>query len=189
MRSAAVLLLGLSVAGAGTATTPVIEFPGTVKELRSPNGTMRVTYVQLPGKPSEIATYELRVEAVGERPQRILSFERDATLQWSSDSKSLYISNVWGSNVADCYVAWPSKHPLKLVNLTEVIYRLFPEPAKFLKHADHGYVVCDGWNDPGHLRFTVYGDIFPAEYRYTFVYDLKAGAAKQLSAKVTKTNR
>lgn len=147
---------------------------------------MRVYSVDLPVKPREIPLHSLRIEYPGRRVAELVSYERNADVSWAPSSDALYVSHNWGSNVADCYVYTLTRDGFRRRNLTNIISRQFKRAGHFIKRADHGYVVCHGWEDARHIDVVVYGDIFPYEYEYTFTYDRATGVVRQLSAKKNK---
>jgi len=187
MRSVLIGVVISCVTAAATAETPVVNFAGPGAELRSPNDALRAYSADIPGKRDELPWHSVRIAYPDRHSERLHAYLRNANISWAPTSDALYISDIQGSNVADCFVVTPSPHRNRKVSLTDVIsHGRFPGPNHFLKFADHGYVVCDRWEDSNRIHVTVYGDIFPYEYTYTFIYDRKRGIARQLSAKKVK---
>lgn len=156
-------------------------FPGEVKELRAPAGGLVLSYND-PGT-NEFGghDYSLWLQYPDGRAEGIVDFTRQVRVAWSPSGTALAVTNMIGTDTADCYVIIPGTKTQK-ISLTDIVLAgRFPVPAWALQHSAHGAVTCDGWAAPDQLRFVLEGagGDSPNGFRYSFTYDLTSATAKQ----------
>jgi hypothetical protein len=163
------LVLAAAVACASNAVKAEDEDSDVpIRVWSSPDGTAKVVWERIGPVDGPTEQYALTLKRSKQSAVRLEAFDRDVSLDWSADSKTIVFTNYIGSNVADCYVVDIDKVGDR-VDIADLVPNL-PE----LKEA-HVYVTCAGWLNPDEIRVKVLGhtDSTPSHnFDYRYVYNM-----------------
>jgi hypothetical protein len=174
----------LALVGLITLASGVVEgqvrctFPGKSQRCSSPRDLWQVEWREPSGNRGH--TLWLKATGVG-TPMKLLEFERSADLLWSSDGRSLALTDHAGSSES---VLWVFTGPtlLPAVNVEDRLRASLGELPEIFRNG-HRYLEALGWVRADLLRFRVraYDNKPGKEYKGTFRYDLSGRVSRERS--------
>jgi len=156
----------------------VVDLPGPLQSVPSPDGRYVVDVKALPLRPEQGPRYRLNVRGRGDHHgAKVLTFGRWAALSWAPQGHRFFLTNAIASDRSDCLVVGAGRPSIVKISLTRMILsNPGPlEPSERPSRA-HFYVECDRWTKSDEVAGSVFGHAeTPALHSFCvpFSYDLK----------------
>lgn len=179
-----VLIVSLQALVAGAQTKParseaVVLPQGLVTYIPSPDRKWMLTF-ECPGYSGPRRLW-IEQSAVHKR-RAVREFERSASISWSPDSRSFFVTDDWGSNGSASYVY--DAVTLKVTDLANVVVAKDARAREYLR-AGHSYLQAKRWINSHELLVRLFGHFYeppPRGFRGSFTLqyrvDLKGTVEK-----------